>query len=75
MLVRVSELQSIVVVTCMAPRLSDRPVDLKMQLPPLGRPGAEEAPEEATEEPLEYFKDEWEATGGPLVDEWWAISS
>ena len=35
--------------------------DLKGQLPPLGRPGTEEAPEEAPEEPLEYFKDEWEA--------------
>ena len=37
------------------------PVDLKAQLPPLGsRPGAE-VPEETTEEPLEYFKDEWES--------------
>lgn len=43
--------------------LRDRsaPADLKGQLPPLGRPGAEEAPEDAPEEPLEYFKDEWEA--------------
>ena len=36
------------------------PADLKAQLPPLGRPGAE-MPEETTEEPLEYFKDEWES--------------
>lgn len=34
--------------------------EFKGQLPPLARPGAE-APEEAAEEPLEYFKDEWEA--------------
>ena len=40
---------------------SAAPADLKGQLPPLGRPGAEEAPEDAPEEPLEYFKDEWEA--------------
>lgn len=42
--------------------LRDRSVtaEFKGQLPPLARPGAE-APEEATEEPLEYFKDEWEA--------------
>eukprot|EP00435_Cladocopium_sp_Y103_P061135 s245_g22.t1 len=49
------------IVQLLRDRSAVAPANLKGQLPPLGRPGAEEAPEEAAEEPLEYFKDEWEA--------------